>query len=316
MPNHSKTKARHEKRISFQLPPIPTSQNIQESAVVCWAQLGHTKQSFHQLVSAGRVYFNGRKLNRRPLVAAKGGEHIDVYLIEQIDIQKKSTPTEELSILYEDEAIICFDKPAGLPTQPTVDPNRPNLYQMAVKKLSGHYLGLHHRLDRDTSGVILFTKDKLYNKYIADQFANHECQKTYLAIVHGRPKADQGRIESFLDMVGRVGPSKVQKFGSVRKGGKKAITMYNVIEAHSNYTLVQVGLLTGRTHQIRVHLSENHHPIVGDTLYGSDSKWYKKLGRFFLHAHSIEFTHPITQNSVRVESPLPVSFRNFLKENP
>lgn len=267
------------------------------------------KRSLH----AGRVYVNGRRAEGgRGHV--KAGAVVDVYV--PVD-DLRARPAEvvgPLRVLYEDESIICFDKPTGLPTQPTVDQKRANLYDLARAQLGGAYLGLHHRLDRDTSGVILFTRDTKYNKRVAEQFSSHKASKLYAALVHGRLPRPKGRLESFLAAVGKSG--KIQKFGSVKSGGKKAITEFSVLESTARFTLLEVGIATGRTHQIRVHLSEEGHPVVGDSLYGSPEKFYGTYARHMLHAHALTIEHPVTGNSLRIESPMPPLFREILGSRP
>jgi RluA family pseudouridine synthase len=270
-----------------------------------------------KLIVAGAVYVNGKRV-RAPAHPLRGGEIVDAYWDTG---RAGSSPTPEaehflpLRILYEDEALICFEKPAGLPTQPTVDASRPNLFDLAKRQLAETaasrkpvYLGMHHRLDRDTSGVVLFTRDTRFNAFVAEQFSRHKLSKTYIAVVHGQLREPKGQIESFLAEIGRTG--KIARFGSVKSGGKKAITDFHVLSKLSeNRTLIELKITTGRTHQIRVHLSELGHPIVGDTLYGSPVKFYNKLGRFLLHAHALSIEHPVTKNVLRVESPLPPEFR-------
>jgi RluA family pseudouridine synthase len=286
-----------------------------------------SRSMIRKLINVGAVYVNSKrvKIASRKL---RGGEIIDIYYDE-----KKSFQTQDeskflpLKVVYIDEAILCIDKPAGLPTQPTLDNSRLNLYELAKRQFIHnkkdeakktienygliHYLGLHHRLDKDTSGVVLFTIDKKYNSYFANLFKNHEITKHYFAVVHGKIKKEKGRLESFLAQVNKSG--KQAKYGSVRSGGKKAITDYQVIASNDKFSLVQVNITTGRTHQIRVHFSEIGHPIVGDVLYGSPKIYYEKLGRHLLHAHALNFKHPITLNQLRVESPIPLEFREFLK---
>ena len=157
-------------------------------------------------------------------------------------------------------------------------------------------------------------RDAHFNKFIADQFADHEMAKQYIAVVHGRIPRPRGRLESYMDSLGNIGPKGMQKFGSVKSGGKKAITEFEVIDSSSKFSLIQVQLHTGRTHQIRVHMSEDGHSIVGDTLYGSSPEWYTRLGRFLLHAQSLTFIHPITKGSVRVESPVPPQFLEMIQK--
>lgn len=277
------------------------------------AKLKLSRTAIRKLIVAGAVYINGKRVRiaSRPL---RGGEIVDLYW----DSAKQTTKADAnqflpLRVLYEDEAVICFDKPAGLPTQPTLDDARANLYQLAKNQLleqDKKYLGLHHRLDRDTSGVILFTLNKKFNLYFSTLFKEHKFSKLYVALVHGKLKNQKGRLESYLAPVSKKG--KKAKFGSVNSGGKKAITDYHVLASNENYSLVEVSIQTGRTHQIRVHFSEMGHPILGDTLYGSPSKYYEKCKRHMLHAHALTFEHPVTHGIVRVESPVPTEFRKWV----
>ena len=279
-----------------------------------------SKHILRQAIIMGFVYVNGKK-SVSPGLEIKQGGTIDLYLNDKFyDLSKSNrVQNENLRILYEDEAIICFDKPAALPTQPTVDAKRSNLYDLARNQLARQlsvdevYLGMHHRLDRDTSGVILFTKHQDYNKFIAAQFADHLCSKLYVAVVHGKLARDKGRLESYLGSLGKTGPKKMQKFGSMKSGGKKAITEFVVLDSNKKYSLVEVAIKTGRTHQIRVHFSEMGHPVVGDTLYGSPEKEYQNLRRHLLHAHALTIEHPVTHNQVRIESPVPDLFRSLMQ---
>lgn len=258
-----------------------------------------------KLIVTGKVYLNSKRCQNPRELTKKPG-YIDVYIDDEL-VKKRARLARipQLKILYDDEAIVCYDKPAGLPTQPTLDRNRPNAYDIA--KQDHPYLGLHHRLDVDTSGVLLFTKHQKYNKAIADEFKEHRCTKIYVALVHGRIARETGHLETFLDQVGKSG--KQTKFGSVRSGGKKAITDFTTLKCSDKYSLVEVKIATGRTHQIRVHMSEMKHPVVGDTLYGSPVEEFNRRGRFLLHAHSLSIRHPISNNIVRIESPIPPEFR-------
>ncbi|MBI3556458.1 MAG: RluA family pseudouridine synthase [Deltaproteobacteria bacterium] len=289
---------------------IRLDQAIAQSSEALAHKLSRTL--IRKLLVAGAVYVNGKRVRvaSRPM---RGGETIDIYYDAARAPEK--APADKflpLRVLYDDDAIICFDKPAGLPTQPTLDEARANLFELAKRQLADKagkpvYLGMHHRLDRDTSGVVLFTLDNRQNAFIADQFKGHNCTKVYVAVVHGKLKNETGRLESFMGEVGRKG--KQAKFGTVRSGGKKAITDFLVLGTDGTHSLIEVRITTGRTHQIRVHFSEIGHPIVGDTLYGSPAVNYGRLGRFLLHAHALTIEHPVTHNSVRIESPLPQEFR-------
>ena len=222
-------------------------------------------------------------------------------------------------ILFEDEWLIVVDKPAGLPTQPTLDAERSSVFGalqtfLAQRDGAEAYLGLHHRLDRDTSGVLLFTRDRRANAGATALFADKTAQKTYLALAAGGPAGgpDSWSVENTLGVVGRVG--KASKFGAVRSGGDPAQTSFRRCERLPGAWLVEAQPHTGRTHQIRVHLAEGGHPIFGDGLYGGPMQLRPASGaaqtvpRVLLHAARLQFPHPVSGGTVDVRSELPADF--------
>jgi len=226
-------------------------------------------------------------------------------------------------ILFEDEWLIVVDKPAGLPTQPTLDATRPSVFSVLkdfLQKREGReqYLGLHHRLDRDTSGVLLFTKNQKANAGAGALFAEKKAQKTYQALaVLGAGCAETWEVKNYTGIVGRVG--KASKFGAVRSGGDPAQTTFRELERLPGVLLVEAKPLTGRTHQIRVHLSEGGHPILGDEFYSGPTSVRLASGarlmfsRVMLHAAGLEFCHPMTQTQQVITSPLPEDFSACLQ---
>jgi RluA family pseudouridine synthase len=223
------------------------------------------------------------------------------------------------------------NKPPGLPTQPTLDEARANLYALLKKFLAERgdrdpYVGLHHRLDRDTSGVMLFTKRKEPNGEVGRIFQEHRAQKTYLAIVavserredlaRGKSAATGIRalpkswtVENFL---GREG-GKAGKMRAVRSGGDRAITEFRCLAQVERFALVEAKPKTGRMHQIRVHLSEAGSAIVGDTTYGGlrDTRG-GEIPRVMLHAVALTFPHPISKLEISFTAPLPTDFEKCL----
>jgi RluA family pseudouridine synthase len=227
-------------------------------------------------------------------------------------------------VLFEDEWLIAVDKPAGLPTQPTLDVSRPSVLSVLkdyLQKRDGHepYLGLHHRLDRDTSGVLLFTKNQKANAGVGALFAEKKAQKTYQALaVLGAGCAEAWEVKNYTGIVGRMG--KASKYGAVRSGGDPAQTVFRELERLPGVLLVEAKPLTGRTHQIRVHLSEGGHPILGDEFYGGPTSLRLGSGarlmfpRVMLHAAALEFCHPMTQAQHTIASPLPEDFTGCLEQ--
>jgi len=227
-------------------------------------------------------------------------------------------------ILFEDDWLIVVDKPAGLPSQPTLDPSRPNAEALLRDYLRQRdaaepTLALQHRLDKDTSGVLLFTRDPRANAGAGALFSEKTAQKRYLALaLSGAGCPEAWEVKNYLGPIGRV--KKAVRFGAVRSGGDAALTTFRVLERIGAALLVEACPRTGRTHQIRVHLSGCGHPILGDALYdGPEQLPLPGGGRLFaprvlLHAESLEFRHPITQQELRITSPLPEDFSLCMKK--
>ena len=280
-----------------------------------------SKGKVRKLIIAGAVYLNGKRVR----IASKelqANAAIDVYVDRRklqgdVPEMKFDFKFQSSDILYEDQWLIAVNKPAGLPTQPTLDEARANLFALMKKFLIERdsnpqvYLGLHHRLDRDTSGVILLTKSKDANAGIARAFQEHLAQKTYHALtVRPRelPKA-VWKTENYLGKTDSAG--KKAKFGAVRSGGDLAITDFKILEVGNSGLWVEARPKTGRTHQIRVHLSESGMPILGDPFYGDVSGLAKRV---MLHAVNLTFPHPISHVEVSVQSPLPEDFNTCLQQ--
>jgi 23S rRNA pseudouridine1911/1915/1917 synthase len=215
-----------------------------------------------------------------------------------------------VEILYEDEAVIAVNKPAGIVVHAGAGVHSGTLVNRLVAhfgKLSqvGGQLrpGIVHRLDRQTSGVLLVARTDGAHRALATQFASRSVEKTYFALVHGSMKKDQGRIATPIarDPVRRV--RMTAKLGR----GREAITDYRVLRRFSAFTYLEVRIGTGRTHQIRVHLASIGHPVAGDRVYGAPGK-----ERFFLHAARVSFVSPATGERVTVEAPLPEELKDWL----
>ncbi|MGH9456276.1 MAG: RluA family pseudouridine synthase [Thermoanaerobaculia bacterium] len=203
-----------------------------------------------------------------------------------------------MRILYEDAHLLFLDKPPGIVVQRGYDADEPVLLEIAAEYLrpKGEEAILMQRLDRGTSGVIFFSKDRAINARLTRQFERKEIRKEYVALAEGR--IDEGReIDAPL---ARIGPI---SFG-VREGGKRAVTRIEPVAASDAATFLRIELLTGRTHQIRVHLASIGHPLVGDWLYGE-----RNAARPMLHARALTMRHPVSNEPLRVEAPIPADFR-------
>lgn len=208
-----------------------------------------------------------------------------------------------IRLLYQDDALLAVDKPDGVPTIPGYDPDAHPVQQRVEEQL-GYRLWVVHRLDKDVSGVLLFAKTADAHRHLNQQFSARSVDKRYLALVHGIPQAAEGRTDAPL-----------RKYGSGRMGvdgrrGKPSRTEFRVMERFEGCALVEASPVTGRRHQIRVHLYHLDHPIVGDPLYG-DAALRTGHARLYLHARRIRFRHPNGQD-VQVTADLPAAFEAAL----
>ncbi len=250
---------------------------------------------------------------------------------DEIEVELSAPPTElftpeniPLDIVYEDETLLVVTKPAGLVVHPaagTPSGTLANALAYHFQQLPGGATGLRpgivHRLDRDTSGLLVVAKTEAALENLSDQFRDRTVFKSYVALVHGRVVSNSGRIDQPLAR----DPSNRTRMAVVR-GGRNAVTLYRVRRSFQRFTLLDVELKTGRTHQIRVHLAWLKHPVVGDETYGAgrdntiqDARLraqIRNLNRHFLHAEKLAFTHPETQEFVKFESPLPAELSEVL----
>ncbi len=220
-------------------------------------------------------------------------------------------------VLYEDDDIFAIDKPAGLVVHPAAGHHGGDtLVELVEAKLEkGPWPdemrpGLVHRLDRDTSGVIIMAKTPEAHRKLSLQFSRRQTKKTYLALTKGIIEKDEGVLESHLAR----DPGKRQRFAVSGVKGRWSSTKFKVLERITGRaTLVEMTPLTGRTHQIRVHLSHFGHPILGDHVYGLQEKEFAFVKRHLLHAHALQLKHPTTGKEMTFESPLPSDFQEALK---
>jgi len=282
------------------------------------------------LIVSGAVYVNRRR-NKIPSTYLYSGAVLEVYF-DEIKLQLpdslnsiNSGIMKKEKILYEDEWLIIINKDPGIPTQPTIDPNRANLFEMTKRFLlqrngstrSEPYLGLHHRLDRDTSGVVMFTKKEQANKGVSELFSKHRIQKTYHCLVWRTPEApllsahEKFEVKNFLSKISAKNDN--ARFGSVKSNGDPAHTYFRVIEMFREVYWLEAQPKTGRTHQIRVHTSELGLPILGDPQYfPTNIVPLVRAPRLLLHAYQLEFDHPISGLPMKIEAPLPDDFFKVL----
>lgn len=205
--------------------------------------------------------------------------------------------TTPIDILFEDDWILAAAKPAGLPSHATADPLRPH-FQGLLEKQLGRELVLFHRLDLDTTGVVLFGKDPAVNRAFTEMFRDRLAKKTYWAVVEGRWPADWTEVRTYIKKTGGGRWANVPK----GKGGDLALSHFTTLATTGEKTHIEVRPQTGRTHQIRLHCLERGHAILGDKLYG---RAHAQNVPMALHARALEFTHPQTSKPVRIEAPAP-----------
>ncbi|MBS1984386.1 MAG: RluA family pseudouridine synthase [Bdellovibrionales bacterium] len=208
-----------------------------------------------------------------------------------------------IEILYQDEAIVAVNKPPRLPSHATADPLRPHLQGLVEKQL-GESLVLFHRLDLDTTGVVLFGRDPSINRVMTEAFRDRQMTKTYHAVVNGRWLPEWTEVRTYIKKISGGRWANLPK----GKGGDPAISNFRVIKTNALKTYVEVQPQTGRTHQIRLHCLERGHPILGDKLYG---RAHPQDIPMALHARALEFTHPIKKAALRIEAPLPSYWQEF-----
>ncbi len=223
-----------------------------------------------------------------------------------------------LSIIFEDEYLVAVDKPAGLPSQPTVDSKRPDLFTQLKKQLSSQEIFLHHRLDKDTTGVVLFSKRKSINGALTEMFRQHQFTKTYCALAKNNSAEDKSFSEKIKNgwsienhiIARRKNGSSVKMFRT-ESGGDHALTDFKILAQSPEALWIQAQPQTGRTHQIRVHLLHSGHPILGDSLYGGKDS---RVPRMMLHAQQLSFAHPASKKPILIQAPLPADFQTLLKK--
>lgn len=270
-----------------------------------------TRTSAQRLIEDGNILVNGK--NAKVSYKIQENDKISVEIPEpkQIELKAQNIPIE---IIYEDSDIIVVNKPKGMVVHPANGNPDGTLVNaiMAICKdsLSGIggeiRPGIVHRIDKDTSGLLIVAKNDNAHVKMSEQIKNHEVKKTYIALVRGVFKEN----EATIDMpIGRS--TSDRKKMAVNKNGKNAITHIKVLKRFDKYTLLQVNIETGRTHQIRVHLSHIGYPIVGDYTYSNGKNEFDVIGQC-LHAKKLEFKHPITQKDMCLEAELPQYFKDIL----
>lgn len=283
-----------------------------------------TRSGVRRLIDTGFVTVNGRP--EKPSLKLKGGERIVV----KVPPPAPAVPVAEeipLEILFEDSDIIVVNKPAGM----VVHPGAGNYSGTLVNALLGHCRdlsgvggeirpGIVHRIDKDTTGILVVAKNDLAHRSLSGQFKQHSIKRVYMALVYGTPKEDKGLIDV---AIGRH-PSDRKKMSGAARRGRHAVTRWKVAGRYPGMTLLRITLETGRTHQIRVHLSEAGFPLLGDPVYGGSGRLanvrdpvlrglIKSLGRQALHAGILGIIHPSSGEYLEFNADIPEDMGGIIK---
>jgi len=282
---------------------------------------GWSRARLQRLIENEDVLVNSKP--SKPSYKLRENDEIEVELLAPA-VEVFTPENIPIEIVYEDDTLVVVNKPAGLVVHPAAGTPSGTLanalayhFQQLPGAGTGERPGIVHRLDRDASGLLVVAKTEAALENLSDQFRARTVSKWYVALVHGRVAANSGKIDQPLAR----DPSNRTRMAVVR-GGRNALTLYRVRRAYQRFTLLDIDLKTGRTHQIRVHLAWLKHPVVGDETYGGGRDntiqdpqlraRIRNLHRNFLHAEKLGFTHPATKEWVKFESPLPAELSQLL----
>ncbi len=269
-----------------------------------------SRAQIQRMIKEGKVTVNDR--TEKPSYRVSSGDQLRVEppQAREISLDAESIP---LSILYEDDCLLIVDKPAGLVSHPAPGHPRGTLvnallgYGARLSNVAGPFKpGIVHRLDKDTSGLLVVAKDDQTHRHLSRQFAERKVHRVYLACVQGLVQQQTGTINA---PIGRH-PVNRQRMSVRHTGSREAITRYRVKKRFPKATLLELEPQTGRTHQLRVHLNHLGHPLLGDVRYGVAGHFPRQA----LHAHRLGFEHPHTGRWVEFVSPLPADFKNGMEK--
>ncbi|MDY0268385.1 RluA family pseudouridine synthase [Trichloromonas sp.] len=288
--------------------PSPKDEGLRLDQYLAFCSDELSRTLVRKLVDLGGVHVGGRRIRKcaHPVHAGEGVEvYVDGLPLDPFELR-------DGDILYRDRFLIAVNKPAGVDTQPTPARYRGTLYEALLRYLHDPYrpkdipeIGMAQRLDRDTSGVLLFSIHRQAHSGLTQAIAERAAKKTYLALVAGTMPASCGEFRSLL---ARNRASNLVR--SVSKGGKEAVTRYRVVREWEGVSLLEIDLLTGRSHQIRAHLSEAGHPLLGDQRYGGPTIFAgQKILRQMLHSLRLSLVHPVDRHEITVEAPLSADFQ-------
>lgn len=279
---------------------------------------GYSRTYMQKLIEEGRCKVNGK--NAKPGLKLREGDQVEAVIPDPVPLEVKPEKIE-LDIIYEDKDIIIINKSQGM----VVHPAHGNYSGTVVNALLEHcgslsdynsFTGINgvmrpgivHRIDKDTSGIIVVAKNNEAHLSLSGQLKEHTITRKYTTLLEGRLLSDIRKVET---LIGR-NPKNRKQMAVVSDNGKNAVTQYRVLERFENHTLIEAVLETGRTHQIRVHMAYLGHPVVGDTVYGFKKQKFDTKGQL-LHARVLGFIHPAQKEYVEFEAPIPEYFEKVLR---
>lgn len=289
------------------------TENIRLDKVISILDTELSRSMIQKMLEDSKILVNGKKEKASYKTKIDDKIEVEEIVAKEIELKAQDIPIE---IIYEDSDIIVVNKPKGMVVHPangnpdgTLVNAIMNICKDSLSGIGGEIRpGIVHRIDKDTSGLLIIAKNDKAHINLSEQIKNREITKKYVALVRGIVKENSATIDM---PIGRS--NKDRKKMAVKKDGKNAITHFNVIKRYNGYTYLDIKIDTGRTHQIRVHLSEIGYPIVGDSVYSNGKNPFGVEGQM-LHAKSIEFKHPITGKILKLEAPLPEYFLDVLNK--
>ena len=275
-------------------------------------QLDFSRAKVQKLIDDGNVKINGESVKSKQLTVLGSEVEIDMPAPTELSVKAVDIP---LDIVYQDSDLAVINKQQGLTVHQgsgTGEDTLVNALLYHLDSLSGINgvirPGIVHRIDKDTSGLLVVAKNDKAHLSLSKQIESKTCKRVYVALLEGNLKEDEGRIETYIS---RSTKNRTQM--AVSASGRRAVTNFKVLERSNGYTLCEFSLETGRTHQIRVHSKHLGHPIVGDTVYGYKNQKFKLSGQL-LHARKLSFIHPTLEKEVSFEAEIPDYFVNTLKK--
>ena len=292
---------------------VPSEGFLRADAFLAGALENVSRSAAQKLLEAGAVTCRGKAVGKSEKLPAGAVVEVDLPEPQPLEAQGEDIP---LDIVYEDEDVVVVNKPVGLVVHPAPGHPSGTVVNALLHHCGGSLSGINgvlrpgivHRIDRDTSGLLIAAKNDKAHLSLAAQLQDHTLRRLYHGVVMGGLREDAGTVSAPLDR-----NPKDRKKMAVVTGGREAVTHYEVLERFSGYTYAAFRLETGRTHQIRVHMAHLGHPLLGDTVYGS-AKGYPGLVGQCLHAKELTFIHPTTGEEVTVTSQLPDYFTTVLEK--